>query len=352
MIKAIVSFCFLILGVYRLILRRRNKITAPGIDLMEAVQIGGINQVLYFRGKKTENPVILFIHGGPGSSEMPLLHGFQYEWENDYTIVHWDQRNTGKTYHINDPDSVLKTMTFDRVLKDAHEVTRYIKNKLGKKKIAVLGHSWGSVLGSALVQTYPDDYSAYLGVGQVVNFIDNETVGYNAVLEAARKAGNKKDIAELESLSPEWPMRTYNERFFKIIERIRKLQFKYKLATGTGLELVFLALCSPYSRSREINNYFDLKIVFYQEPIMHYLVDEYDLRKFGTEYKMPVFYLMGENDFQTPYPVAKDFFQEIKSPVKTFFSIPDAGHMTMLDNKKEFTRVLLKEILPVVKETA
>ncbi|MCL2008528.1 MAG: alpha/beta hydrolase [Treponema sp.] len=352
MVKVFVSICYFIVGIFRVINRAKSKIAHPGINLMEAVDIGGIKQVLYFRGKNPQNPVILFIHGGPGSSEMPLLHGFQYDWEADYTIVHWDQRNTGKTFYLNDPAAVMKTMTFDRVLKDAHEVTKYIKNKLNKEKIIVLGHSWGSVLGSALVQTYPDDFSAYLGVGQVVNFIDNERVGYNAVLEAARKAGNKKDIADLESMSPEWPLKTYNQRFFELIKKVRGYQFKYKLATGLKLDLVFTALSSPISKLKDVLFYFNIKVVLYQESLMHYLVDEYDIHKFGTEYKIPVFYLMGEDDFQTPYPLAKDFFNEISSPNKIFFSIPKAGHMTMMDNREEFTRVLIKEILPIVRKAS
>lgn len=125
------------------IIRTRHKIKAPGIDRMEMVEIGGIKQALYIRGQNADNPIILWVHGGPGNSMMPLLHLYQYAWENDFTVVNWDQRNVGKTYFANDPAAVLQTMRAERVLEDVHEVTAYLQQQFNKKKIILAGHSWG-----------------------------------------------------------------------------------------------------------------------------------------------------------------------------------------------------------------
>ncbi len=333
--------------VYPAILRESHKIEAPGIDQMELVEIGGIQQALYFRGEDTANPAILFLHGGPGSPEIPFLHTFQYDWEKDFTVVHWDQRNAGKTYYANDPEAVLPTVTAERVLADAHEVTAYIQQKLGADKIIVMGHSWGSVLGTMLVQTYPDDYSAYIGVGQIVNMKDNERLGYETVLAAAREAGNQSDVDALEALAP-YPVESYDESFNNAIIKVREYQIKYGLATGMDLETVLPALASPYYSFGDLTYFLTVDALKYQGDLMRFLMDDYDARNYGLEYSLPVYYIMGENDFQTPYPLAKAYFEEIIAAEKRFFSVPDAGHFTMMDNTAEFTRVLLEEIRPTL----
>lgn len=333
--------------IYPTILRSQHKISEPGIDLEEMVDIGGIKQSIYFRGENKDNPVILFLHGGPGSPETAFLHTFQYELEEDYTIVQWEQRNSGKTYYANNPEEVLKTLSFDTVLNDAWEVSQYVMDKLDKEKIIVLGHSWGTVLGTALVQTHPDSFSAYISVGQVVNMNENESVGYEKVLEAARNAGNEKDIKAIEALAP-YPAANYTVDFNKTIMKLRGYQAKYKLAVGMTYDVMLQALTSPYYTMKELMYFLNVDVLYYQEPIMNYLFNEYDAHNFGTEYSMPVFYIMGENDFQTPITISEKFFSEIKAPVSKFFSVPDAGHVTMTDNTEEFTRIMLEEIKPYI----
>jgi len=337
-------FFGIIRGIIPAVTRANHKINTPsGIDLMETVEIGGIQQALYFRGQNVGNPVILILHGGPGFPLMPFLHGFQYDWEYDFTVVHWDQRNTGKTYFANDPEAVRGTINAQSVLRDAHEVTRYIKQKLNKDKIIIMGHSWGSVLGTMLVQTYPEDYSAYIGIGQAVSMRENVRVGYEKTLEAARAAGKQKDIAALEALAPCPPPGGYDDNYRKRVTELQKYQAKYKLAMGN--ELVIPLLTSPYYKLGDLR-FALVADVSSQGDLMRFCVEEYDVYDYSLSYSVPVYYIMGENDYQTPYPLAEELFAQISAPDKAFFSIPDAGHMPMTDNKAEFTRVLLEEIRP------
>jgi len=337
---------FVLRIVYPGILRAGNRISQPGIDLMEMVEIGGISQALYFRGQDVSNPVILYLHGGPGGPMFPFLHTFQYDWEHDFTVVQWDQRNAGKTFYANDPEAVRYTMSGQRVLEDAYEVTMYIKQKLNKDKIIVMGHSWGSVLGTMLVQTYPEAFCAYIGVGQVSNMTDNERVGYEKVLEAAKAAENKKDISAIEELAP-WPPLIYDDSLKNQVLKLRGYQAKYGLAAGVNFRVILDIITSPYYSSKDIM-YFTKDMLYYQGEVMRFLSVEYDIRDYGLTYEIPVFFIMGEQDYQTPYPVAKDLLEEISAPVKMFFSIPNAGHNTMTDNRVEFNRVLLEEIKSLI----
>lgn len=342
---------FLIFAGLRLIapaiIRRKHRIEAPGIDCMETVEIGGIMQTLYFRGKNEDHPVILFLHGGPGNSMFPFLHLFQYDWENDFTIVHWDQRNVGKTYQANDPALVIQTLSAERVLEDVHEVTAYIKQRLNKEKIIVMGHSWGTVLGTMAVQTFPEDYHAYIGISQIINMADNERVGYEKVLELAKAAGNEKDIKALENVTPYPPLLEYNQSYLAAIMRVRAYQDKYGLSVNLSLGNIINILATPYCTFNELRNssiFKPLDALNAQGDIMRFLLEDADARNFGTDYRIPVYYIMGGNDYISPYSLTKDFFDEITAPDKQIFPIADVGHMPFLENKAEFDRILLKEL--------
>ena len=331
------------------IIRANHQIESPGIDQMEMVEIGGIQQALYFRGQNVDNPVILWVHGGPGNSMMPFLHLFQYEWENDFTVVHWDQRNVGKTYLANDPEVVLQTMSAERVLEDVHEVTAYVKQQLNKDKIILMGHSWGTVLGTMAVQTFPEDYSAYIGVAQVVNMADNERVGYENVLELAKAAGNQKDVEALEAVAP-YPPSEYDPSYFEAMMTVKTYQSKYGLSINMNLGSIIRILATPYYSLNELKNttLVNPNAFSNQGDVMRFLMEEADTRIYGADYQIPVYYIMAENDHVSPYPPAKEFFDEIVAPDKQIFSVPDSGHLPFLENKAEFDRILLEEIKPKI----
>lgn len=330
------------------ILRKIHKIEAPGIDRMEMVEIGGIQQALYIRGQNVDNPIILWVHGGPGNSMMPLLHLYQYAWENDFTVVNWDQRNVGKTYFANNPAAVLQTMSAERVLEDVHEVTVYLKKRFNKKKIILAGHSWGTVLGTMAVQTYPEDYSAYIGISQVVKMADNERVGYEKTLEVAKAAGKQNDIKALEAVAP-YPPSEYGSNYMADLMTVRTYQSKYGLSVNMDLGDVIRILATPYYSFNELKNSFlfnQLNVFHAQGGVVQFLMEEADIRNYGTDYQVPVYYIMGANDYNSPYSLAKSFFDEITAPDKKIFSIPDADHMPFLSSKVEFNRILLEEIAP------
>lgn len=330
------------------IIRTNHKIGDPGIDCMEMVEIGGIQQALYIRGQNADNPIILWVHGGPGNSMMPLLHLYQYGWEHDFTVVNWDQRNVGKTYFANDPEAVLQTMSAERVLEDVHEVTAYLKQKFNKEKIILAGHSWGTVLGTMAVQTYQEDYIAYIGISQVVRMADNERAGYEKTLEMAKAIGKQNDIKALEAVAP-YPPSKYGPNYMADMVTVRTYQSKYGLSVNMGLSDVIRILATPYYSFNELKHSFifnQLNVFNSQGGVVRFLMEEADIRNYGVVYQVPVYYIMGANDYNSPYLLAKDFFDEIVAPDKKIFLIPDADHMPFLSSKEEFNRILLEEIAP------
>jgi pimeloyl-ACP methyl ester carboxylesterase len=153
------------------------------------VQIGGIGQCITIKGDDKRNPVILFLHGGPGDAWSPFANSWFGPWEKDFTLVQWDQRGAGRTYGKTGP-SIEPTMTIDRMVQDGIEVSEYLTKHLGKKKIILVGGSWGSILGIYMAKQRPDLFYAYVGMAQLVNERVGQAASYARVLQLARAAGD------------------------------------------------------------------------------------------------------------------------------------------------------------------
>ncbi len=166
-----------------------------------AVRIGGIDQWISVRGANPDNPILLFVHGGPGWAMMPMSWTFQRPWEDFFTVVQWDQRSAGKTYAANEK-AADSTLSIELMVQDAEEMVRHLLKNYGKKKIILVGHSWGSVLGVKLAQAHPEWFYAYVGIGQVINMQRNEAESYRLVLASAQERGDRAGLAALQAIAP------------------------------------------------------------------------------------------------------------------------------------------------------
>lgn len=165
-------------------------VSTNGVQENYKVKIGGINQWIYVRGQNRENPIILFVHGGPASPMSPLSWMYQRPMEEYFTVVNWDQRASGKTFLEADADSISDTIKINRYVDDAVELASYVAKRYRKNKIILVGHSWGTVVGLKAALKRPDLFYAYVGIGQVINTVDNERLSYEYAPSQARKSGN------------------------------------------------------------------------------------------------------------------------------------------------------------------
>src|SRR5438067_6002167 len=179
-------------------LRNRNArdyaITAPNsIDEGRYVEIGGIEQWITIRGEDRKNPVLLFLHGGPGDATNPWGYAAFRSWLKAFTVVQWDQRGAGRTLGKSGP-SVAATITIDRLTQDGIEPAETLRRTLQKDKIILVGHSWGSILGVFMAKARPDLFSAFVVTGQVADPQRNYEVAYHALLEKATRLGEPRAI--------------------------------------------------------------------------------------------------------------------------------------------------------------
>ncbi|MBS4192816.1 alpha/beta hydrolase [Bacillus sp. FJAT-49705] len=306
------------------------------IYLEEYISINGIKQFMFHLGTSYDNPVMLFLHGGPGSVESLFTCAFQEKWEEIYTVVHWDQRGAGKTLTKN-PD---KLPTIDLILQDLFEVIQYLKKKYNKQKIVILGHSWGSVLGSVFIRKYPEEVAYYIGVGQVINMLENEQVGYKKVKELIEQADDKRSMKRLEKIG-EYPGNkiVFNKKFLKKCDEVRKLQGKYKLGMKIDLALWITVFKSPIFKFSDIIAFMK---IFQANAKLHSFLGEFNLSNEPAIYQVPIYYILGGNDWQAPYIIAQKYFEEINAPNKNIYVIPNAGHMTMMEQPELFFDALLE----------
>jgi proline iminopeptidase len=186
----------------RIVADMRHIMSPNGVERLEKVSIGGIDQWVSIRGFDRRNPVLLMLHGGPGYVSMPLSWYFQRGWEEYFTVVQWDQRGSGKTYVSNDPAKVAPTLTRERVVADTEEMILWLRKEFHKDKIFVLGHSFGTFMGLTVAEKHPEWLHAYIGMAQMTNSPESERRGWRFAMEHAQAAHNEQAVRELQSIAP------------------------------------------------------------------------------------------------------------------------------------------------------
>ena len=258
----------------------------------EYVNINGIEQYFIHYPKKS-NTTLLFLHGGPGESEAYFLYKMHSKTQN-YNLVYYDQRGTGKTQSKN--KSKDKDITIEKLLIDLKETINYVKLKYNSKYIILLGHSWGSVLGIEFIKKFPNLVSAYIGMGQVVNFKIGEKTGFDYCYDIVQKSNNQKYIKKIEKLK-NYPFIINKNNAFEIFKNFREIQVKYKLAgyyEGND-KLNKIIKQSPIYSFKDM---FNPNSLILNQNIIYYLID-YDTSKF-TNFNIPMFFICGANDWQVP----------------------------------------------------
>lgn len=288
--------------------------TTRGISEVRAIDIGGIKQWISIRGKDRRNPILLFVHGGPGSPEMPTSWVYQSPWGEYFTVVQWDQRGAGKTAASNDPAAVGPTITVDRMTADGEEVVRYLRTRFGKAKIFLLGHSWGTVIGVNIAQRHPEWLHAYIGMGQAVYGIDNERIGYEYALGQARARDDRAAITDLEKIAP-YPNTDGTIPIDKIL-----VQRKWVIAYG-GLTWGRSDYAYAQDAARLAPEYdaADLAAMNRSDlTALKQLLDPPNVLDYRntTTFKCPVFILAGRHDYETVSEVAFAWYQHMTAPME------------------------------------
>ena len=313
-------------------------VTSPRvIDEAEYVKIGGIEQFIRITGESRANPVLLFVHGGPGLSMMGFAPRFQ-PWEKYFTIVQWDQRGAGRTYGRNGADRSAP-MTIDRMTQDGVELAQFLTRHL-HGKIIVVGHSWGSILGVRMVQQRPDLFAAYVGTGQFVNRPLAEGILYEDLLARARAAKDEPTIVELQRLS-DAPARDRQAFVAKTWAGVYAPPAERSLKASLGK----LRLEAPGASWSDI----DVGRAGRRFSIDHLAPQTaaYDIRSSGLDFAIPFFVIQGDADSQTPAALARRYFEAVRAPRKQYIPLKGGGHFAVITMSGAFLAALVADVRPL-----
>jgi proline iminopeptidase len=354
--------CLLVLVPTSLLLYRKllqyqvsehRAIHSPnGIDSLEAVQIGGMDQWIEVRGQNVNNPILLFIHGGPGIAFIPLAGAFQDPWEQYFTVVQWDQRGAGKTYASSNKELLPGTMSVERMEQDTLEVVNYLRSRFHREKIFVLGHSWGSVLGLWLAHEHPEFVYAYVGVGQIVDIPQNTEAMREDALHQARENHNQQAIQDLEGIGSRPPQNSDTEKMFVANKWAGELLGPPPNGTSfTDIRRIAMSVVSApeYSLRDDLGFFrgqmFSLNTMLPQ-------VARLNLKELGSEFHVPVFFFEGRDDQFCRPALIWDYSQTIQAPQKGFVWFERSGHFPFFEEPQKFKEELVRQVLPVASGVA
>ena len=335
---------------------KANCISGSGsIEKLECVSVGGVDQWVHIRSKNIKNPIMLFVHGGPGASMIGWSEDITRPWEDYFTIVNWDQRQAGKSYR--QLDDSCPSLDIETMVKDCHEVIQHLLSSLGKDKLFIFSHSWGSVIGTYIAKFYPHLLYAYIGVGQVVNTIKSEEIIFQRLYEKSLMIGNKELQTSLERISP-YPDPDDRERcFVKHCMFLREELSNVSREAGVrGLSLIefnFLVLfkkfSSPHIDVVDFNRLIGPVVPDVFKPPYDFTRQYLDINlpdQIGRDLSVPVFMLCGRHDWQTPSVLCEQWFEKINAPYKELIFFEQSSHYPFIDEPGKFFYTLVDKILP------
>ena len=332
----LIILCTLIVSfsVVRFVGRKINaKVPKGGINQELYVDINGSKQWISIYGQNKANPVLLYLHGGPGSATSPYDYAFTRKWSDIYTVVTWDQRNCGKSYT---PDQNSLELTHDIFMQDGLEMTQFILDYLGKEKITLLGHSWGTLFGANLALAYPEYYDCYIGTGQVVDLEENE----KAFVEAAYKwaYGDDSSSKYLEMLSS-----GIDSREYLLARQALMKKYGYDMfAKGRDYNMVAAIIFNPYYSISDIIGavqYYGTGFAVYERFWSSAEINKFSLKD-KLEYEIPYYNINGDRDYQANHIQAQEYFDKLKVPVKRIFIMKGETHGLLEAHSKEFSDII------------
>ncbi len=329
------------LGITLVILLAARPGTPPVLDeeglpcpeavaALEEVELGGVNQWVLVRGCDSSNPVLLFLHGGPGMPAMPLHHDFGRELERDFVVVHWDQRGAGKSYGKSVP---VESMNALRIMEDARELIELLRERHGAGKIYLVGHSWGSYLGLLLANESPALFRAYVAVGQFTDLARQRSLADLFIVREAGNRGIQGTVAELGGQGD----------FAR-----RKLLFDFGAVVRGENGYDGLLRKAWHAPEYGFRDALSIKAgLEFSSDHMRYNAAAEPLTEKVTSLRIPVYFFQGRYDYVAPGELVEEYLEKLRAPAKRLVWFESSAHYPFLEEPGKFALEMKK----VLKET-
>lgn len=321
-----------------------NGTTIPGsVTSLEKVSLGGADQWLMIRGRSAENPVLLYLAGGPGGTQYTLNRQYNAALEDHFVVVNWEQRGSGKSGSVLFSD--WGKMTREQYVADGLELTAYLRERFGQDRIYLLGQSWGTMLGVWMVQERPEWFAAYVGVGQMVSPVRTDTMGYDYVLDRARSDGDEALIGQLEANGPP-PYHGLLDmlKYQQLIGRQNAYEDEELAADPQAGHLSYAGMTegSEYGVADTVATFLGLPLTFAR---VYDQLDQVDLATQATHLEVPVYLVEGRHDLNSFPTIAEDYFNVLEAPRKQLVWFEHSGHNPMHEEADAFNDFMVNTVL-------
>jgi proline iminopeptidase len=309
---------------------------------LTSVRIGGHDLGLMIRGHSVENPVILFLAGGPGGSEVGAMRRHLPMLEEDFVVVTFDQRGTGRSHEQLEPTS---TLTLDNAVADVVAITDHLRDRFDVDRVVLVGQSWGTLLGALAVDEAPDRFSAFVGIGQMVSPTETDRIFYDDTLAWARDEGRNGLVAELEENGPP----PYDD----IIAYEAALSYEHDVypydrsANSEGIagfsENLFVGEYTLLEQMHALGAFLDVFSILYPQ------LSDVDLRDEVIHMDVPVFQMMGRYEARGRSEPAAEWFELLDAPHKEWIEFDTSGHRPLFEQPEAFHQAMVDHVLPLVR---
>jgi proline iminopeptidase len=320
----------------------RGQIIAGSIAEMQRVKLDGVEQSIIIRGRDAKAPILIWLHGGPGSDEVGLWRKYNADLENRFVVIYWTQRGTGRSYSNDIPAA---SMTIDRFVEDLNQLIFYAQRRFGKQRVVLAGHSWGTSFGVAYVLKHPQNVAAYVGVGQVVNATAGERRSYRFALAEAKRLGDAEAVRELTALgNPPYPLSSI----------MTQRGWLEKFGGGTFHRPI--SIFSLMRQSFEASEVTSLDGLYFKAGVdfsLNALAREnatVDWWSNARRLDVPVFIATGRFDRNTDAYLQKAWFDRLNAPMKSHRWFEHSAHSPLFEEASAFNKFMIDDILPVAEK--
>lgn len=319
----------------------KGRIVPGSLSERVVVSIGGIPQGMFIQSVNPANPVLLFLHGGPGMTEFFMENRYPTGLERHFTVVWWEQRGAGMSFSGDIPP---ETMTLNQMISDTIEVADHLRARFGQDKILLLGHSWGSYLGIQVAARAPDRFRAYVGMAQITHQLRSEVLAHAWMLKTYQERRDRVMVRRLEAapvslsagLSSAW-MRLRDHAMHKLgVGQTRGMR-----SVVTGIFLPIWAM-RAYTVMDKINVW---RGKLWSRPFFWEDLLRDDLSMRLTEFELPIYFLIGRYDYTANADLSRSYFNAIVAPAKGFYLFENSAHSPLFEEPERATAILLHDVL-------
>lgn len=309
------------------------------------VKIGGVMQGMFIKGRNLNNPVLLFVHGGPSFPEYFLVEKYPTDIEDHFTVCYWEQRGGGISFT---PGVTLESMTLEQFASDVIEVANYLRNRFHKEKIYIMAHCGGTAFTLQAVESYPQLFYAYIGIAQITRQSESEKIAYKYMIDRYMNEGNLKMVTELKK----YPVLENDSLVLPFFNSMIRDKAMHDLGIGTMHKMrsvfkdIFLSVwtCRAYTLREKLKIWIS-KFSFVSKTGLRSQIINLDIPADIPAVEIPVYFFSGKYDLTVNRDLSKEYLEKLQAPIKGFYTFNESAHSPIFEEPEKLKEILIRDVL-------